>query len=186
MQLSFPSNILYTITWPLIKISILCLYRRIFFVVHRFKIFTEVFIGLLVCYIISTVLVDIFTCIPVQKAWIPTMEHGHCLDSTLLFKVTAGLNVAFDVVILISPMPLVWQLQATMRLKLGLSLIFLLGGLYVLGLPFQNSARAKEIVWRAGLASLALCASLPSIKLICTTQPGATSMLITGLRPNSV
>ena len=77
---------------------------------------------------VSTFLVDIFTCRPIQKQWNPMIE-GKCLDSIKLFYVTAGLNVFFDVAILASPMPLVWRLNATLKLKLGLSLIFVLGGL---------------------------------------------------------
>ena len=131
VQLGFPANILYTITWPTIKISILCLYRRIFFVVSGFRRFTEAFIGVLMAFILSTILVDIFSCHPVQKAWKPLTE-GHCINSTLLFKTTAGINVAFDVIILLSPLPLVWKLKSSLRLKIGLTFVFVLGGMCVL------------------------------------------------------
>ena len=82
------------------------------------------------CYIISTVLVDVFGCSPISKSWEP-LEDGHCIDSKRLFKVTAGLNVAFDIIILVAPLPLVWGLQASLKLKTAVSCIFAIGGLYV-------------------------------------------------------
>lgn len=127
-RINYPANITYTITWPLIKISILFLYRRIFFVVHRFKQYINVFIAVLFSYLFSTLFVDIFICWPVSKVWNPSLE-GKCLDYLKLFYATASLNVFFDVLILASPMPLVWRLNATLKLKLGLSFIFILGGL---------------------------------------------------------
>ena len=180
-QIGFPANILYTITWPLIKISILLLYRRIFFANRRFTQFVDVMLGVMACYIISTVLVDIFGCHPVDKSWHP-LKDGHCIDSIKLFKATAALNVSFDGIILLMPMPLVWRLQTSLKIKLAVTFIFALGALTMVTSiirittfdqidPLDGDwSYVDSDYWTAAELCLSvICACLPTIRPLWTS-----------------
>ena len=180
-QMGFPANILYTITWPLIKTSILLLYRRIFFVNRRFTQFVDVMLGVMACYIISTVLVDIFGCHPVDKSWHP-LKEGHCIDSIKLFKATAALNVSFDGIILLMPMPMVWRLQASLKIKLAVTFIFALGALTMVTSimrittfdqidPLDGDwSYVDSDYWTAAELCLSIiCACLPTIRPLWTS-----------------
>ena len=88
-------------------------------------------------------------CRPLAKIWDPSIA-GTCVNQSLFVIVTSGINMGFDVVILVWPLPLVWGLQVRrhfptfsyvsnpiadyiikMRVskKIGLTLIFGLGSL---------------------------------------------------------
>ena len=45
--------------------------------------------------------------------------------------VSASINTASDLIIVILPQPVIWRLELTRKRKWGLSAVFLLGGLYV-------------------------------------------------------
>jgi hypothetical protein len=122
----FIFNVLYTNVIPLIKISIVLLYRRIF-PLPNFKIICYVLVGLLACFQISTTLVDLFGCHPIAAGWDKTIPNARCIDPKTLYMATAGINLATDIIILCLPMPLVWGLHLPLKRKLGVSFIFVLG-----------------------------------------------------------
>ena len=49
-------------------------------------------------------------CRPMAKIWNPSIT-GTCVNRLLFFIVTSGINMGFDVVILVWPLPLLWGLQ---------------------------------------------------------------------------
>ena len=55
----------------------------------------------------------------------------YCNDSNTYYVSTSAFNVALDFWILVLPLSIVWTLQLSGSRKVGLSAIFLLGGLYV-------------------------------------------------------
>lgn len=119
-------SFLHTLTILLIKISILLLYHRIF-IVPRFQRVVKASIVFMVLYLVSTLLVDFMVCIPVRAYWDTTIK-GRCIDRIKYYIVTAALNIFTDFWILILPMPMVWKLQISLRQKLILCGIFLIGG----------------------------------------------------------
>lgn len=126
-QLNYADNILNLSCYPLIKISILCLYLRIF-VTRRFRQICWGGIIFLSCMGTANVLVTMFSCHPIRSFFDATVP-GTCINTVHFYWATAILNVLTDVFILVLPMPTVWKMQATVQRKLAISLVFVLGGL---------------------------------------------------------
>jgi hypothetical protein len=78
--------------------------------------------------LVSNVLVATFACRPVRAFYTPSVP-GTCIDSVKFYWATAVLNVATDLYILILPMPIVWGIQTSLRRKVAITIIFMLGGL---------------------------------------------------------
>ncbi|KAI9673626.1 MAG: hypothetical protein M1817_002263 [Caeruleum heppii] len=116
-------NLLYTNAIPLIKISILLLYHRIF-AIPSFRKWMYPCILFLVLFQVSTTLVDIFNCTPIKASWDKTLPNARCVDPPTLYMATAGINVATDIIILLIPLPLIWHLRIHNRQKAALTLIF--------------------------------------------------------------
>lgn len=68
-------------------------------------------------------------CRPLAHAWNPLVP-GTCVKNKLVVHiVSAAINTASDLIIVILPQPVIWRLELGVRRKLGLSAVFLLGGL---------------------------------------------------------
>ncbi|KAK3935773.1 integral membrane [Diplogelasinospora grovesii] len=120
----------YGTVCALIKCSILTMYYRIF--PTRFmKTGTRLLFVLVAAWWVAVMLVTIFQCMPVQKAWDPYMEDGTCLEKEKFFLGNAIPNIITDILILGLPTFEVVRLQVTRSQKVAITGIFLLGGLVV-------------------------------------------------------
>lgn len=81
-----------------------------------------------VLFAISTTIAGIFQCVPVDKAW-DKKKHGHCYNLVDAWYTNAVFSIVTDLLILVMPMHMVWQLQVHTRQKLLLGCVFGLGGL---------------------------------------------------------
>lgn len=75
----------------------------------------------------------IFQCVPVEHFWDPAAA-GHCLNTPALVYLGAGFSIAEDIIIMFLPVSELKGLNMTVRKRIGLVLMFVLGSLYVL--PF--------------------------------------------------
>ena len=111
---------------PTIKIAILLFYHRLFpsttFRKVTYGIGTFVLLNL-----VSNFLAFLLQCLPVSSFWQPQIQH-HCITQDPFYLSVAALSLVSDVFILIMPMPMVWGLNISRQRKIGLSLVFLLGG----------------------------------------------------------
>ena len=78
----------------------------------------------------SNFLVAIFYCTPRKKIWNP-QARGHCVNVYLLIISSAAINAFSDLVIITIPMCVIWRLHMATKRKIGLSIIFAFGILYV-------------------------------------------------------
>ncbi|KAH6662056.1 hypothetical protein B0J14DRAFT_611323 [Halenospora varia] len=120
---------IYVTTVALTKVSLLLMYCRIF-PIDSMRIGCWILGTLSVCWCISIIMVSIFQCRPIAKAWNPTIP-GHCINLKGSFIGNAVPNILTDVAILALPMPHVWGLQTTLIQKCQLSAVFLLGSFVV-------------------------------------------------------
>ena len=125
------NNIFYSLTLPTVKLSLLCMYWKIFGRVKAFHYATIVVGMIVIGWMIGTLFAQVFTCIPVQGAWEPEIG-ARCIDQVKFYYGNAISNVITDVIILVMPLHLVWHLQMSVQRKIGLSLVILLGSLWVL------------------------------------------------------
>ena len=128
MQALYAYLIFYTFIILTIKNSILLLYHRVF-VNPRFQWHVRFWIAFTLLFQISTLLVDIFNCTPINYFWDKTVPHGHCVNIFAYFMACAAINVFTDLVILVLPMPMIWSLRIPTRQKLVLVGIFFMGGM---------------------------------------------------------
>ena len=71
-----------------------------------------------------------FECTPVKTFW--GDAKGHCINSHIFRMVASGSFVLTDLLIYVLPLPIVWHLHTTTKRKIELSLVFFLGGVYVI------------------------------------------------------
>ena len=129
-QLNYAFNILNLASWPLIKISLLLLYIRIFGASYLFRRIAWGFVCLIAAIGTGNALVAIFPCRPTQAFYDVTVA-GTCIDDVQFYWATAILNVFTDIVILVLPIPMLWKINANLGKKLGISVLFIAGGLWV-------------------------------------------------------
>ncbi|KAJ5692632.1 hypothetical protein N7462_002055 [Penicillium macrosclerotiorum] len=122
------SQIVYFINAAFTKSSLLLLYYRIFGVVKGFRWALWIVGSLVLSYFVVCVIVSITECSPIAKFWDPTLP-GTCINEIAFFRWNGAGNMILDVVVLCLPYPMAWRLQVTLRQKLILTGIFLLGGL---------------------------------------------------------
>ena len=118
---------LYTVAIATVKISVLLFYRRIF-PSPRFHIILRIVAGFIICYSFLQVVFFIFQCRPVRGAWDPLVK-AECVRVDKLFLVMSAFNVLTGITILCLPIPLIWKLQVSKRIRMELTSIFILGGL---------------------------------------------------------
>lgn len=102
----------------------------------------------------------IFCCNPIRMGWDITVTDGTCINRTALFKATAAFGVITDVLIISLPVPTVLGLQMSRSKKVGILLMFTLGGATVvtsivrLILLIKSLNLSGDPTWGAGPVSL--------------------------------
>nr|XP_036578222.1 uncharacterized protein CTRU02_11723 [Colletotrichum truncatum]KAF6785423.1 integral membrane protein [Colletotrichum truncatum] len=127
LKLLLAFECIYVTAVMFVKLSLLLMYRRIF-PSRGFKISAIILGAITIAWWISIVLVCVFQCTPVAKAYMPWID-GTCIDLKASFIGNAIPNILTDVAILCLPIGQVWRLQVTLVQRLSLCFMFLLGGL---------------------------------------------------------
>ncbi|KAL4935936.1 hypothetical protein BDV06DRAFT_217048 [Aspergillus oleicola] len=177
LLLVYIDNLFYALTIPTIKLSILFLYHRLF-PVRNFT-YAIIFVGLIVAgWTVSVVIVQVFTCTPVQGAWIPSSAE-HCIDQTKFYYGNSASNVLTDVFILALPMRLIWRLNMSKRKKRAVTGLLLMGGFVcissIVRLSYLSEIDMDDIIytlvavgnWTSVEAPLAIiCGCLPTLPVL--------------------
>ena len=130
-QTLFVVIVLHAPLMALEKTSILLLYRRIFSIQPWFRVSTTMLIVYIWCWAASEFLVAIFQCQPIAYQWNKQL-NGTCIDQLAFFRWISVPNLIHDIAMLVLPLPMIWNLQVGTRQKFALSLVFLIGSLYVI------------------------------------------------------
>ncbi|CZR65542.1 uncharacterized protein PAC_15442 [Phialocephala subalpina] len=118
------SELLFTISTSLAKISILFFYLRLA-VTKTYKRIIYFSIGFIVVWAITFSAVIIFQCQPVSEYWNPTGTK--CYKPEIALFIHGLTNTMTDVYIYILPMKMVWEVQLPKRQRIGLLAIFAAG-----------------------------------------------------------
>ena len=87
------------------------------------------FLALNVMFYLALILFQLLACRPIAHAWDPLIL-GTCVPNKLVVHIiSAAINTASDLIIIIMPQPVIWRLNISNKRKWGLSAVFLLGGL---------------------------------------------------------
>ncbi len=144
MQSFWAVQILYKATINLTKLSILCLYLRLF-PSKVFRKWVHIILALVICYALSSIAATIVECRPVPRTWDRRIP-GTCVNLTIFWYTNAIVNIVGDFCILIMPISVLSSLQLPQRQKYSLILVFALGFLFVF-LPPSNSHYLQPIAY---------------------------------------
>ncbi|PWY70265.1 hypothetical protein BO70DRAFT_432305 [Aspergillus heteromorphus CBS 117.55] len=109
------------------KLSILCLYYRIF-VSAQFRVWV-IIVGLsVVMWMVGSLVATILHCIPPDAMW-NLSKKAHCTDFILPFEIIEPINCLQDIVIALMPIGMIKGLHLDLKQRVSLCFIFVLGGL---------------------------------------------------------
>ena len=130
----------YTTAMAITKYSIMLFYWRIFKTPH-FKIALITVAVIVAAWLIAIDMAGFLEAFPVPDLWevFVTGRPGQRISLPDYFIGSAVPNIILDWVLLMLPLPLVWGLKIPSSQKMGLTGIFLLGGLYVERVPNSSS-----------------------------------------------
>lgn len=132
------------------KFSILFLYYRIFSVGRVFVRWMYLIGAIQLVDCIITLFINLFSCTPIAYNWDIAID-GWCLNQAAVFTGTESVNSAIDIAMIVLACFMLVELQLNIWTKLKLSLIFVLGGLYVYPFIHPLSYDAYLFMSRAGV-----------------------------------
>lgn len=119
---------LYFFDVNLPKLAILVLYRRLF-PMPTVRMIIYVLAAILVGASIANTATSLAACKPFEANYNPTLPKAKCINKESFFIWTSIPNIVTDVVMLVLPLPIVWNLHNTRRIKAALTFTFLVGSL---------------------------------------------------------
>ncbi|KAI0966035.1 hypothetical protein F4678DRAFT_451130 [Xylaria arbuscula] len=128
-KLQYAQVLLSILAFAFIKASILMMYRRIF-CGEKFRAATLILLVIVCFWAVSFFLAVLLACIPISKSFNSSIP-GHCFNKVQVYDGFAISNLIIDVAILTVPQPIVWKLNMSVRRKIAVSGVFLLGGFVV-------------------------------------------------------
>jgi len=179
-RLFYVSVWIYNISLSMTKISILLQYQRLF-VVSSARIACWIVLAATVIFGLWSVLGNIFLCKPVAYWWNKSLD-GHCLDERSVWLSNSIVNMATDIIIVIIPIPVVSRLCISLKQKMSLTLLFVLGGFGCItsGLRVRSVvviAQSEDVTWDNAPAAIwssievnvaIICACLATLKPLLT------------------
>ncbi|KAI1324257.1 hypothetical protein F5Y16DRAFT_424186 [Xylariaceae sp. FL0255] len=94
------------------------------------RVTIHIIIIVLILTALSGAIADLAACRPFSANWgRAEVQKAHCMNKEALFIWITLPNILTDVVLLLLPLPIVWNLQATRQLKAALTITFLFGSL---------------------------------------------------------
>ena len=134
-KLSLASQLTYNAVTFTARLSILCLYKRVFNLRKRwFRIAWWSCIGIVSLYAITLLTLNLTACAPnpISALW----RNGRfCRFERTSVTVMGCVNAAIDLIILLLPIRMTWQLQMAKKQKIAVSSVFGLGAMYVRPCP---------------------------------------------------
>ncbi|PTB35551.1 uncharacterized protein TrAFT101_009408 [Trichoderma asperellum] len=172
----YMSQVTYKAAINLTKCSILLLYLRLFEIVRWIRWTCRGLLACVIIYCISSMVATIFQCNPVVKAF-DKAQKGTCINLATFWFANAGFSIATDVIILLLPMPLVYQLEVPRPQKIALMAVFAIGvfvvitsclrvtTLDVFATSSDNTYDIANVMWTIIEPNVAiLCACLPTLR----------------------
>lgn len=126
-QITVCSLLTYSLTITSVKLSLLLLYRRIFDTPAFRRRSLVVGVACVVWWVVE-VFTDIFQCHPFEAAFDPaSLFTNRCINlQSYYFGITAS-NMGLDIIMLLLPLHMVWNLKLPIKQKVCLSGIFSMG-----------------------------------------------------------
>ncbi|KAI1163493.1 hypothetical protein F5B18DRAFT_318210 [Nemania serpens] len=155
------SEFTYLLGTAFVKLSMLCLYYRIY-TTPVFRRWCYFVIALDIGYVISFIPLFLTNCIPLSQYWDPKPD-GWCRDTLVGDNATVAVNLVLDAFVLALPLPVLWRLQMSVRDKLTVTAMFGFGAVTIALVIWRLvvTQRTRESAdWTATLCLVGIIASL--------------------------
>lgn len=124
----------YYSTVALPKLAVLALYGRLW-TVNPYRTIILVLAAIITLTAVVSGIMCLNMCRPFKYNWDTTIPGGTCYNKQEFFLWASLPNILTDLVMLAMPIPIVYNLNVSMKVKLGLILTFATGILYVSASP---------------------------------------------------
>lgn len=108
------------------KLAVLALYNRLL-TLEPYRTLIRIIAAVLILSAIVIVVMALNLCHPFEANWNPYLPGASCLNQQAFYTYASLPNIITDVSMLVLPLPVVWKLQASAKVKLGLVVTFLTG-----------------------------------------------------------
>jgi hypothetical protein len=125
----YADDLLWVTLVTFIKVSILHFYIQVF---RQPTFIRAAYTVMVLCafFWIGAFFATALFCVPPQKLWYASTP-GHCGNSSAFYSGCATSDLILDVIVILLPMPVLWNLQMPMARKVALMAIFGIGFVYV-------------------------------------------------------
>ncbi|KAF2872965.1 hypothetical protein BDV95DRAFT_361907 [Massariosphaeria phaeospora] len=141
---------LWTLTTTLIRVSACFFLQEIFRVVRWARVTSWATIGLSSVHCLASILEVFLICRPLSTQWDPNAK-GACGDQNISFVIIESVGLALDLVILWTPIPMLWKLHLPPRKKLQSFLVLDIGvlllGFTAFRLKSLSLVSSPDFVW---------------------------------------
>ena len=101
-----------------------CFSRKCLGAISHLSVYST--LGLTVGWLLMNFMMAVLNCKPVSYNWDKSIPGGTCDNVMATFLVTTILDIAVDLILALAPMPFIWRLKQTTRVKTALTLLFAL------------------------------------------------------------
>lgn len=126
-QVLVAMQVFYATTLGLIKISICLFLARIFSAANHFRLWSYAVIAFITAWSTMVILTAFVLCQPVAFNWDNTIPGGKCANQPAAFLAIGILDLMVDLMVLVLPLPMIWNLQLPLTNKIALFAIFGVG-----------------------------------------------------------
>ncbi|KAF4454279.1 integral membrane [Fusarium albosuccineum] len=120
LRIALATQVLYAACLGFIKLSIVIMIQRIFRTAGKwFRLATWMAASICVCWMLYTMLIGFLICLPVQSAWGAAVPE-RCGNHITAYAAVAIIDIVSEVIIVLLPMKLVYDLQMNKAHKIGL------------------------------------------------------------------
>lgn len=162
-----------------IKVTLLLLIARVFAVREKVATAIHIFIGILALMYLPIQLLKMAICVPLNAFWDTSITDARCVSQGKSFIADGSLAILTDLIILIIPVPLTWNLNLPFRRKLKIVALLGAGGA-ALAVTIYRMTRIGEYMRTTDISGFYMnlcltvmleitigfvCACLPSLSL---------------------
>ncbi|KAL4818112.1 hypothetical protein BDW67DRAFT_190177 [Aspergillus spinulosporus] len=109
---------------------------------RHYQIILKILLGLVACTGLYMVFGTLFVCVPVHTFWDRQDVDENCVSRAVVWYLTAALQIAGDLTLVILPMPKLFMLRVPIRQKVCLIFVFALG----LSVVATSAARLDSLI----------------------------------------
>ncbi|KAI2465614.1 hypothetical protein F4781DRAFT_408663 [Annulohypoxylon bovei var. microspora] len=168
----FMTEVLYSLSIGLVKISITIMLMRIF-ITRKVKIAGICILVYSAIWMLHPLFTGLLVCKPIRMNWDPNTPGGSCGNQYIGFGIVAGLDILNELCLLVLPIPSVLKLHLNLRYKVALAGIFCTGILTlvvaIVRIPLLLQTNFSDLTYDTGSQMIALAE--PAVAIVTSCSP---------------